>query len=83
MHFLFSTIKNGSDCRRAWRRNNEIQDGEDGVQTAYSILRLKGVPLGEDVVSMERNFFGQLFVQGVTKKTAKKFLSIDASRPTI
>ncbi len=36
--------------------------------------------VGRDV-SIERNFLGQLFVQGVTKKTAKKFLSIDASRP--
>ncbi len=29
------------------------------------------------------NFLGQLFIQGVKKKPAKKFLSIDASRPTI
>ncbi len=39
-------------------------------------------PAGRDA-SIERNFFWQLFVQGVTKTTAKKFLSIDASRPNI
>ncbi len=59
-------------CVDACRRVDPCPDHPD----------LRECPNSRPCACVDREeFFGQLFVQGVTKKLPKKFLSIDASRP--